>query len=208
VQGIQRNHWDEWARTIADIDRQFKAGKSTVSLEGISQVALQMIHIFKEKFGSDWLEQAKATIRSQGQELYKIQTWTAEVKLVTGEELNETLTEFLARILSCNNMLAPTSEEIQWFKDTRIYGNLDGINQLMQVYCSIGNQPDRIAYLGSLIKSLQYADLTCFLEEIRKYDKKASPSEALTGKVAPQFASNSSAEDLLNLLKDAFFSML
>lgn len=191
VQGIQRHHWDEWAKTIFKIDRQFKAGKSTVSLEGISRVALQLIHIFKEKFGSDWLEQAKATICSKVKELYKIRTWTAEVKLVTGQELNETLTEFLARILSCNNMLAPTSDEIQWFKDTGIYGNLDGINQLMQVYCSIENQADRIAYLGSLIKSLQYADLTYFLEEIRKYDKKASPSEALMGKVAPQFASNS-----------------
>jgi hypothetical protein len=81
VENIRREHWDEWAQCIATIDRQFKAGNHKVSLKNISNVALQMIHIFQEKFGSEWLEQAKATIRTKGTALYEIKTWTAEVRV-------------------------------------------------------------------------------------------------------------------------------
>lgn len=201
VNNIKKEHWDEWARNILHIDQEFAAGKRSVKLDGISPTALQMIHIFKEKFGSTWLDQAKATLKTKGEELYKIQTWTADVELVTGEELNETLTEFLARILSCQNMLSPSNDEIEWFKNTRIYGNLDGINQLMKVYNTISNDVDKIAYLGALIKTLQSADLTYMIDAIAKYDSTASPSKALTGEVAPQHAKNADNPDLIDLLE-------
>jgi hypothetical protein len=208
VQNIQKKHWDEWASNILTIDKAFKEGNRQVKLEGISPTALQMIHIFKEKFGSDWLEQAKATLRTRGEELYKIGEWTAKVELVTGEDLNETLTEFLARILSCQNMLAPTSEEIGWFKSTRIYGNLDGINQLMAVFCAIENQGDKIAYLSCLIKTLQSANLNYLIEEMAKYDSSATAGNALSGKVAPKHETRSSGGDLLELLQDLLHKIL
>jgi hypothetical protein len=130
------------------------------------------------------------------------------VKIVTGEELNEILTEFVARILSSKNMLSPTADEIQWFKDTRIYADLDGINQLMTVYCAINNQVDKITYIGSLIKSLQFANLKQLRDEIAKYDTTTTPGDILNGTVAPGHASDSSDLNLLDLLRDALYKML
>jgi hypothetical protein len=205
VRNIERKHWDEWARTILSIDKEVKAGKSEVKLDKISRTALQMIHMFQEKFGSKWLSQAKATIKTKGESLYEIKTWTAEVDLVTGENLNEILTEYLARILSCENMLHPTAEEVQWFKDTKIYANLDGINQLMNIYCSIDNQVDKIDYLGSVIRTLQTANLADLCVEIAKYDNTAKASGALVGNLAPQHAKiTSPGNDFLNLLGRLF----